>query len=357
IGVLLPFAPARSWTVTAAGEVVATTGKRYAVDVHRAGGTVLRIERAVRPVPVTPEERAAEEDRVTRSFRRHVPGWRWDGPAIPSTKPPVSWVHASRDGALWVRIAQPGAPIPEGERDRSARSFVREPVVFDLFRPDGRVIGQVSAPGGLQLQPFPVFDEDRAWAVVTDVAGVPYVARHRADWEDPGGWCPPVRGGHHVQGRHTGARRDRRPAGRRLQDPRGLPRGAPFDPPAALVHAPARGARGCGRGHRDPVRDEERRPREGDARGGRRAGARPRAGRTRARRARDGDDVHRRPGRGRRRARDDPHDVACDGGHGLPRAAARASAPEEGLPRRAGPARGEGGRGVDDGTDGLTAVL
>lgn len=185
IGVLLPFAPARSWTVTAAGEVVATTGKRYAVDVHRAGGTVLRIERAVRPVPVTPEERAAEEDRVTRSFRRHVPGWRWDGPAIPSTKSPVSWVHASRDGALWVRIAQPGAPIPEGERDRSARSFVREPVVFDLFRPDGRFIGQVSAPGGLQLQPFPVFDEDRAWAVVTDVAGVPYVARYRVEWDDP----------------------------------------------------------------------------------------------------------------------------------------------------------------------------
>lgn len=178
----LPFAPLRSWTVTPAGHVVALLGTRYAVDVHRPDGSVLRISRAVPPVPVTDDERAAEEERITAFFRRAVPGWRWDGPPIPDTRPPVSWVHADRQGRLWVRVARPGTPLPAAERADGARSHVREPIVFDVYDGDGRYLGPVHAPDRLRLRPYPVIDGDRVWGVITDEAGVEYVARYRVEW-------------------------------------------------------------------------------------------------------------------------------------------------------------------------------
>lgn len=179
MGTNLPFAPTRHWSVSAGGELVTMIGDRYAVHVHRADGFVLRIARVVDPVPVSPDERIAEEDRVTRWFRRSVEGWRWDGPSIPATKPPIQWLHTGRDGSIWVRIARPGSPIPEPARTAGAHTFVREPVVFDVFEPDGVFLGQVDAPAGLQLRPYPVLDRDHVWAVMHDDDGVSFVARLR----------------------------------------------------------------------------------------------------------------------------------------------------------------------------------
>jgi hypothetical protein len=179
MGTNLPFAPTRHWSVTPGGELVTMVGDRYAVHVHGADGSVLRITRVVDPVPVSPEERVAEVDRVTQLFRRSVEGWRWDGPSIPATKPPIQWLHTGRDGSIWVRIARPGTPIPEAARTAGARTFVREPVVFDVFESDGVFLGQVHAPPGLQLAPHPILDRDHVWAVMHDDDGVSFVARLR----------------------------------------------------------------------------------------------------------------------------------------------------------------------------------
>lgn len=181
IGLDLPFTPARAWSVTRAGEVVALLGDRYAIDIHRQDGSVLQISRAVAPVPVTDAERAAEEARVTAFFRRFIDGWRWDGPPIPDTKPPISWVHVGEDGRIWVRIAQPGTAIAAAERDDRARSFVREPLMFDVYESDGRFLGQVHAPDVLRLRPFPVFDGELVWGIITDNEGVDYVARFHVE--------------------------------------------------------------------------------------------------------------------------------------------------------------------------------
>lgn len=179
IGARLPFAAGPGWTVTAAGELAAVTGDSYAIDVFRDDGSVLRISRHVDPVPVSPEERSAEEGRITAFFERSAPGWRWDGPRIPETKAPVSWLHAGEDGTIWVRVAQPGSVIPEAERLRNARTFVREPTVFEVFERDGRFLGQVRAPDGMQLQPYPVLTREYVWAVVNDESDVSYVVRFR----------------------------------------------------------------------------------------------------------------------------------------------------------------------------------
>jgi hypothetical protein len=179
VGLTVPFSPVWAWSVTADGEVLAMAGHRYAVDVHRSDGSVLRIQRVVAPVPVSAEERAAEEDRVRAFFGRFVEHWSWDGPAIPTIKPPIQWLHTGQDGAIWVRVARPGRAIPEAERAPGARTFVHEPLVLDVFEPDGTFLGQVHAPDELRLQPYPVFGRDHVWAVVQDDSGVNFVSRLR----------------------------------------------------------------------------------------------------------------------------------------------------------------------------------
>lgn len=178
-GVRLPFFPTAHWSVTPTGDVVVADGARYAIDRHRVDGHVLRMSRTVHPVAVSDAERAAEEARITARFRRLEPTWVWDGPRMPATKPPIGWLHAAQDGAIWVRVAQPGAAIADAQRDPSARSHVQEPLVFDVYEADGRFRGQVVAPDGLQLAPYPVIGSDRVWAVTKDEDGVPYVARYR----------------------------------------------------------------------------------------------------------------------------------------------------------------------------------
>jgi hypothetical protein len=55
----------------------------------------------------------------------------------------------------------------------------REPVVFDVFEPDGRYLGRVDAPEGFSVFPQPIFRGDRIWAVLRDELDVAYVVRYR----------------------------------------------------------------------------------------------------------------------------------------------------------------------------------
>lgn len=178
-GMYVPYYPEMHWTVTPTGEVVTADGGRYAIDVHRRDGTVIRMTRAFDAVAVTQEERTAEEERITARFQRVMPTWSWDGARIPETKPPIGWLHAAQDGSLWVGTAQPGAPIPAAERDANARTSVREPRAFDVFASDGHYRGHVVAPDRMQLAPYPVLGENSVWAVVRDADDVNYVARLR----------------------------------------------------------------------------------------------------------------------------------------------------------------------------------
>ena len=179
VGMALPFSPIPAWSITSAGNLVAMHGNRYAIDILRTDGSILRIERTVAFVPVTASERAAEEVRITAFFRRFVDGWTWDGPAMPVNKPPVKWVHTGSDGTIWVQVAQVGSPVAQAGSGSKGANVVREPVVFDVFESDGRFLGEVRAPEGFQTQPYPIFQRDAIVAVVEDENEVSFVARFR----------------------------------------------------------------------------------------------------------------------------------------------------------------------------------
>ncbi len=181
----VPFTAEDAWTFSPLGYAVGGVATDYRVDLYRPDG-VLRIEKAWDPVRVLADEKDEQERQVRGQFERNFPGWRWNGPAIPNTKPPFSGLHVGEDGRIWVRLSQLGQPemsVEEAreEEQRTNRPQIRyrEPVAFDVFEPDGRYLGHVRAPPGFSTSPEPVFRGDFVWAVSRDDLDVPTVVRYR----------------------------------------------------------------------------------------------------------------------------------------------------------------------------------
>lgn len=187
----VPFSPGINWTFSPFGYFVGGASTDYRVELIKPDG-VLRIERAWEPVAVSAAEKAANEERITANMRNMVPNWRWNGPPIPDTKPPYRGVAVGEDGRVWVLLSQPGIEITDDDDDAPAatgqpggapprprpRRF-REPIVYDVFEPDGTYLGRVRAPDGFSQYPEPVFRGDYVWAVQRDELDVPQIVRYR----------------------------------------------------------------------------------------------------------------------------------------------------------------------------------
>jgi hypothetical protein len=178
----VPFSPTESWLFHPNGYFVHGISNRYALTLLKADAP-LRIERNADPIPVAAGERAEEEEWATRQMRQMDPSWRWNGPAIPETKPPYRALFAARDGRIWVQVSRPGVEVGDPAYDpsdpRSMPDAWREPTAFDVFDEDGTYLGAVSAPDGFATHPTPVFDGDRVWAVSRDDLDVQRVVRFR----------------------------------------------------------------------------------------------------------------------------------------------------------------------------------
>lgn len=181
----VPFSPDSHWAFSPYGYMVGGLSTRYAVDVYRRDGGVLRIERQYEPVPVHADEKSNREDQTRWNMRRTQPDWKWNGPAIPDTKPPFRDILVGLDGRIWVQLHQPGERVPDHEIEESSEPDARpatrwrEPNVFDVYEADGTYLGQVHAPSGISMYPTPVFDRDYVYAIVRDELDVQYLTRFR----------------------------------------------------------------------------------------------------------------------------------------------------------------------------------
>jgi hypothetical protein len=97
------------------------------------------------------------------------PGWTWNGPGVPAEKPAFRGLFTGAEGRIWVLRSQPGRKDAEGE-------WI-EPVLFDVFEPDGRYLGEARGPEGMRTWPEPLFRGDTAWAAVEAADGVMQVKR------------------------------------------------------------------------------------------------------------------------------------------------------------------------------------
>ncbi len=176
-----PFRPRFQWTFHPSGHFLTGMPSEYRIDLARDDG-VLRIERAVDPVPVLDEERAHAREQMVRSRRETDPNWSWSGPPVPRHKPFFRSLRTGRDGRIWVRVSTEGYPVENEDHDPADPSSMpviwREPVRYDVFEPDGTYLGVVVPPDGTTLSTA-VFDGDYVWAVTEDELEVERVVRFR----------------------------------------------------------------------------------------------------------------------------------------------------------------------------------
>ena len=167
---LVPFSPEALWAGHPHGGIVRGVSSDYPIDLQ-VGDRVLRIDRAVDPIPVSPAERDRHRESITADLRYAVPDWEWNGPPIPETKPVFRRLHSGKDGRIWVELSpelRSAADISLGERIR-----------YDVFEPDGTYLGAVNAPADFRAAINPVFDGDYVWAVTRDELDVQRVVRYR----------------------------------------------------------------------------------------------------------------------------------------------------------------------------------
>lgn len=183
----VPFTSRARWTISAHGYLVGGVSTAYEVELMRTDGPVVRLSRAVPPVPVLPEEKGDERERLVAQMRQVNPSWRWSGPTLPSTKAPFRDLLVDDDGRVWVlrhtraeRIPDEELEEPDSPNDPPPERW-REPIVYDVFRPDGRYLGPVRAPVEFSNYPRPVIRGDTVWATAEDELGVEYVVRYRIE--------------------------------------------------------------------------------------------------------------------------------------------------------------------------------
>lgn len=161
----VPFSASQEWRIDPEGFVWVAITDRYRLTRFRFDGSIDRIvERPVRPMPVTAEQRQKILDNY-RGFQQS--GGRIDESRIPKTHPVIMHFFVADDGHLWV--------IP----------FRGKGPLMDVFGPDSRYLGQVSLARRLQPSPAPAVRGNGMAGVVVDENGVPSVLLLRI--EKPGG--------------------------------------------------------------------------------------------------------------------------------------------------------------------------
>jgi hypothetical protein len=169
--VAVPLSSFPSWTPDGDGSIwVGMTGEyrlaKIRPDTTLIGDTLVIIERAHDPVPVTAEEQrvAFESDRgVSRLLELGV---AIDRSLVPDTKPVFTRFEVSEEGEVWVWL--------------SARQGETSPI--DVFGADGSYLRTVRTPEDLSPRgPRPVIGRDYLVGIVEDSLGVQSVVRYRIE--------------------------------------------------------------------------------------------------------------------------------------------------------------------------------
>jgi hypothetical protein len=199
-----PYSPHAVWQWSPQGHFLTAVTNRYAIDrrIFAAGNTTaarapgpgygvhsLRLQ--IPPAPIS----AAEHRDQTTFFNRTLDAMqgRRQGSlsAIPRVKPFMRRMFVGNDRRLWVEVrveSERYAPAPRSTRSPVTGQILgppqeripwREPVVYDVFEPDGRYVGRVRFP--FEFGPW-LFQGDDVWGIFRDELDVEYVHRYRVQW-------------------------------------------------------------------------------------------------------------------------------------------------------------------------------
>lgn len=181
-----PFWPANVAQVATQGGFVSGPGDPYVLYfTGRPGLKPVRVDRDFTPVPVSPTERTEARAEPEFWLRKVDPNWSWSGPSIPANKPAYDEITVTRDGRVWVSVGTPGVPIPATElapvrpgEEKQPRTTTRSPTVYDVFSPEGRLLGRVAFPRRVALRDAVGND---VYATRRDSLDIQYVVRYRIE--------------------------------------------------------------------------------------------------------------------------------------------------------------------------------
>jgi hypothetical protein len=208
---IIPFFPATRWMWSPLGYMVTGVPTRYAVELRIppagrtianraipamryrgpappwvAGDPVVSIRHSAPVVTVSDEQRSVERARVEANMRLVDPSARYPGPDIPRTKPPYRDLRVGEDGTIWVQLSTAGErrdpePFAPGEPTSGPPLPTwRDPVVFDVFEPNGTYLGRVPRPANVTLHRV---SRNAAWGTMRDEDDVETVKRFRVVWK------------------------------------------------------------------------------------------------------------------------------------------------------------------------------
>jgi hypothetical protein len=172
-GTWVIYDPSGSWTLNRRGEVVAGYSDRDAIEIRKAGGRVVRIERGEKPVSISAGERRYRDSIMVETYK---PEWMAKtGPLhkVPPIKPAFQSLAVDEDDRLWVQRHVRSVENPNVADTANPRFSITgrwyEPVkAWDVFRSDGTYLGRVTLPGKAEI----LFSRgDDAWGTLEDENG------------------------------------------------------------------------------------------------------------------------------------------------------------------------------------------
>ncbi len=181
----VPFSPTSISVMSPLRMMIGGVSTDYSFQIFHPDGRVTVIEKEWKKIPVESDEQKWYKARAIANFRNMIPGWAWNGREIPNHKPPFEDLLADGDGRVWVRRLGPGIPLegcdpePEDSSDFNSKPCWQETFTMDVFDIEGRFLGAVDIPEGLQSYPEPYIDGDMFLAVIEGDEGVEYVKRFR----------------------------------------------------------------------------------------------------------------------------------------------------------------------------------
>ena len=181
-----PFMPNMAVKVARGGGLVSGPGDPYVFYLLPPNGKPTRIEREHTPVPVSATESSERRAQIEQMMKRVNSSWSWTGPGIPATKPAYSTFEVADDGRIWVRLHTAAEPIPEDEltpipsgvTPPPVRLTTRDPIVYDVFSAEGRLLGRVKLPPRTS---FHRASGNTVWGVQRDADDVEQAVRFRVD--------------------------------------------------------------------------------------------------------------------------------------------------------------------------------